>query len=100
MNNLDRWVKRVHLWLDHSLLRIIAIVLSMVTAGLVMWDPTHFALAIGGFGPVVSPVLIWATCATMVYGVGFVPQRWYWQVLFTPYLSLLVLLNVLSLRLL
>lgn len=100
MSNLDRWVKRGHQWLDYSLIRLVALVLSMATAGLVVWDPTYFAQAIGGFGPVISPALIWATCAAMVYGVGFVPLRWYWQVFFTPYFSLPVLLYILSLRLL
>ncbi|PSW18695.1 cyd operon protein YbgE [Photobacterium sanctipauli] len=99
MSNLNHWVKRVHQLVDVTLLRLLALVLSLATAGLVIWEPTLFAQAIGGFGPVISPAMIWATCAAMVFGVGFVPRRWYWQVFFTPYLSLPILLYIMWLRL-
>ncbi|MGF1699011.1 cyd operon protein YbgE [Photobacterium makurazakiensis] len=99
MSNLNLWVKRVHQWVDFTLLRLLALMMSLATAGLVIWEPTLFAQAIGGFGPVISPALIWASCAAMVFGVGFVPHRWYWQVFFTPYLSLPILLYIMWLRL-
>lgn len=99
MSNLDHWVKSAHQWLDFGLLRIASLLMSMASAGLVVWEPTLFAQAIGGFGPIISPALIWATCAAMVFGVGFVPRRWYWQVFFTPYISLPILAYILFLRL-
>lgn len=43
--------------------------------------------------------LIWVTCTAMIYGVGFVPLRWYWQVFFTPYLALPILSYIMWLRL-
>ncbi|MGF1679766.1 cyd operon protein YbgE [Photobacterium minamisatsumaniensis] len=99
MSNLNLWVKRVHQWVDIAPLRLLALMLSIATAGLVIWEPTLFAQAIGGFGPVISPALIWATCSAMVFGVGFVPHRWYWQVFFTPYISLPIMLYIMWLRL-
>ncbi|MDO6705673.1 cyd operon YbgE family protein [Photobacterium sp. 1_MG-2023] len=98
-NGLDLWVKKSHAWLAWSPLRVLALGMGLVTGGLVMWDPALFAQAIGGFGPVVSPALIWSCCAAMIFGVGFVPHRWYWQLLFTPYLALPILAAILWLRL-
>lgn len=99
MSNVDLRVKRVHQLLDSGLLRLLAMVLALAAAGLVIWEPTLFAQAIGGFGPVISPALIWATCTAMIFGVGFVPHRWYWQVFFTPYLALPILSYIMWLRL-
>ncbi|MCW8327487.1 cyd operon protein YbgE [Photobacterium sp. SDRW27] len=99
MSNLDLWVKRVHQLVDFGLLRMAALIMSMAAAGLVVWEPTLFAQAIGGFGPVISPALIWATCTAMIFGVGFVPHRWYWQVFFTPYFALPILSYIMWLRL-
>ncbi|KLV09106.1 cytochrome bd biosynthesis protein [Photobacterium aquae] len=100
MSNINHWVKRIHQWLDFGLLRVLGLVMSLVTACLVVWEPTLFAQSIGGFGPIISPAMIWATCAAMVFGVGFIPHRWYWQLFFTPYLSLPILAYILMLRLL
>lgn len=100
VSNFDHWVKQAHQPLNFSVLRMVGLLMSIVTAALVVWEPTLFAQAIGGFGPVISPALIWATCAAMVYGVGFVPTRWYWQLFFTPYAALPILAYILWLRLL
>ena len=100
MNKLNHWVGRVHQWIDYRLLRGVALAMSLATTGLVVWDPTHFAQMIGGFGPIISPAMIWATCASMVFGVGFVPRRWFTQLLLTPYVALPILVYILSLGLL
>ncbi|GAK84462.1 Cyd operon protein YbgE [Vibrio ponticus] len=39
----------------------------------------------------ISPLLIWAVCSSMVFGLSFKPRNWYWQVLFSPYISLGIL---------
>ncbi|GAB6262126.1 cyd operon YbgE family protein [Photobacterium sp. R1] len=98
-HRIDLWVKNSHAWLACSPLRLLALVMGLATGGLVMWDPVLFAREIGGFGPVVSPALIWSCCTAMIFGVGFVPCRWYWQVLFSPYIALPVLAVILWLRL-
>ncbi len=38
---------------------------------MVMWEPHKYADRIGGFNEVVGPLLIWAVCSSMIYGVGF-----------------------------
>ncbi|WP_299014502.1 cyd operon protein YbgE [uncultured Photobacterium sp.] len=100
MSNLDLWVKRIHQLLDSGLVRLLSMIMALCAGGLVIWEPMLFAQAIGGFGPIISPALIWATCTAMIYGVGFVPHRWYWQVFFTPYCALPILTYILWLRLL
>ncbi len=99
MSNLDLWVKGVHQRMDYGLLRLFSLAMALAATGLVMWDPRLFAQAIGGFGPIISPALIWSTCTAMVFGVGFVPRHWYWQVFFTPFVAMPVLTWILWLRL-
>ncbi|MCM0147318.1 cyd operon protein YbgE [Photobacterium galatheae] len=98
-NAVDLWVRKSHAWLACGPLRLLALVMGLVTAGLVMWDPELFSREIGGFGPVISPALIWSCCTAMIFGVGFVPRRWFWQVLFSPYIALPILAIILWLRL-
>ncbi|WP_206422902.1 cyd operon YbgE family protein [Photobacterium sanguinicancri] len=98
VSKIDLWVKAVHKHLDFGALRLVAMLAGLGLTALVVWDPTLFAQAIGGFGPVISPALIWSICTTMIYGVGFVPRNWYWQVFFTPYISLPVLTYIYWLR--
>jgi cyd operon protein YbgE len=63
-----------------------------------MWDPEAYAESIGGFNAVIGPMLIWAVCSSMVFGVGFKPRAWVWQLLFSPYASLTILLYLTVLR--
>ncbi|TOH31943.1 cyd operon protein YbgE [Vibrio parahaemolyticus] len=51
----------------------------------------------GGFNAVIAPALIWALCSSMVFGVGFKPRNWYWQLLFSPYFSLAILIYLTAL---
>nr|WP_086940232.1 cyd operon protein YbgE [Thaumasiovibrio occultus] len=84
--------------MNHGLLRTVVLLLGLVLVGSVMWEPTQFADAIGGFNFVRAVLLIWGCCAAMVYGVGFVPIKWYWQLFFTPYLSSAVVITFIVLR--
>lgn len=92
MSNLAEQVTRLHAPVDKALLRVLSLILGFMHVGLVMWDPHAYANAIGGFNVIIAPLMIWALCASMVFGIGFKPRRWYWQVLFSPYFSLTILL--------
>ncbi|MEH6532488.1 MAG: cyd operon protein YbgE [Photobacterium frigidiphilum] len=98
MSSLSVWVTQAHQLLDNTLLRALSFLLALASAGLVVWEPIHFAQAIGGFDLIKSPTLIWATCSAMIYGVGFVPRHWYWQVVFTPFIALPILSYIMWLR--
>ncbi|CDQ50582.1 Uncharacterized protein VANGNB10_cI1670c [Vibrio anguillarum] len=66
---------------------------------MIMWDPELYSQSIGGFNAVISPLMIWALCASMVFGVGFRPRKWFWQLLFSPYISLSILIYLTIIRL-
>ena len=91
MSNLADKVAKLHEPMDKTLLRVLALILGFMQVGLVMWDPNAYHREIGGFNAFIAPALIWALCSSMVYGVGFKPRNWYWQVLFSPYFSLAIL---------
>ncbi|CAH0532999.1 hypothetical protein VST7929_00850 [Vibrio stylophorae] len=67
--------------------RIISFIGATVFMALVMWDPVAFAESIGGFNVIRGIGLIWAVCIGMIHAVGFFPQRWYWQLIFSPFIA-------------
>ncbi|MDG3087716.1 cyd operon protein YbgE [Vibrio hannami] len=91
MSNLATKVAEIHRPVERALFRALSILMVFMHAGLVLWEPTQYAQAIGGFNTVISPLMIWAICTGVIFGVGFTPINWYWRVLFSPYISLLVL---------
>lgn len=97
MSNLADKVAKLHATMDKTLLRVLALILGFMHVGLVMWDPNAYHREIGGFNAFIAPALIWAVCSSMVYGVGFKPRNWYWQVLFSPYFSLAILIYLTAL---
>ncbi|ELS0751069.1 cyd operon protein YbgE [Vibrio vulnificus] len=100
MSNLDARIASLHEPLDKTILKVVALLLGLLHVGLVMWDPEAYATAIGGFNALIGPALIWAVCSSMVYGVGFKPRKWLWQLLFSPYFSLSILLFLTALYIL
>ncbi len=98
VSKIDRAVKLIHAPLSVLPLKLLAIVMALTITGLLMWEPRQFAEDIGGFSAGLAPLMIWATCSAMIFGMGFVPHRWYFQVFFTPYIALPILLYILGLR--
>ncbi|KIN11492.1 cyd operon protein YbgE [Vibrio mytili] len=92
MSNLADKIAAIHQPMDKTLLRVLSLILGFMHVGLVMWEPEAYSQAIGGFNALIAPALIWAICSSMVFGVGFKPRYWVWQVLFSPYISLAILL--------
>ncbi|MFC3025463.1 cyd operon protein YbgE [Vibrio zhugei] len=84
-------VAKWHAPMDNWPLRLLSIVLGFIHIGLVMWNPVSYADHIGGFNMVKGVLLIWAVCSSVVYGIGFKPRHWIWQITFSPYFSLIIL---------
>ncbi|PMH46196.1 cyd operon protein YbgE [Vibrio sp. 10N.286.49.B3] len=99
MSNMTEQVTRWHTPMDNAVLRAVALLLGFMHVGLVMWDPEVYATSIGGFNIIIGPLFIWALCSSMVYGIGFKPINWYWQLLFSPYFLLPILLYLTIIRL-
>lgn len=78
--------------MDKGPLRALSLLLALLAAGGVMWDPTRFANHAGQLPVLQGLVLIWAVCSGVIHGVGFRPQQTRWQALFSPLPAMLVLL--------
>ncbi|MEL7290782.1 MAG: cyd operon protein YbgE [Pseudomonadota bacterium] len=100
MSNLAHQVARLHAPVDKALWRALSLLLGFYHVAMLMWDPAKYSVSIGGFNPVIAPLLIWAVCSSMVFGVGFKPRHWVWQLWFSPYCSLTILGYLTVLRLL
>ncbi|CAK4067346.1 cyd operon protein YbgE [Vibrio sp. MarTm2] len=98
MSNLAAQVAKLHAPLDKTLFRVLSLVLGFYHVAMVMWDPEAYSASIGGFNALISPLLIWAICSSMVFGLSFKPRNWYWQILFSPYFSLAILSYLTLLR--
>ncbi|MDP5255038.1 MULTISPECIES: cyd operon protein YbgE [unclassified Vibrio] len=81
-------------YFDKALVRALSLLLGFTHLALVMWDPHQYSLQIGGFNGVISPLLIWSICSSMVSGVGFLPRHWMWQWVFSPLFSLPILFTI------
>nr|WP_303047976.1 cyd operon protein YbgE [Vibrio ostreicida] len=90
----------MHKPMDKRLLRALSLVLGFYHVAMIMWDPARYAESIGGFNALVSPMLIWAICSSMVFGLNFKPAHGLWQVLFSPYFCLTILSYLTLLRIL
>lgn len=99
MSKLALQVTEYHKPLDKTLFRVLSLVLGFYHVAMIMWDPELYSQSIGGFNTVISPLMIWALCASMVFGVGFRPRKWFWQLLFSPYISLSILIYLTTIRL-
>ncbi|NAX19289.1 MULTISPECIES: cyd operon protein YbgE [unclassified Vibrio] len=99
MSKLAMQVTEYHKLVDKTLLRVLSLLLGFYHIAMIMWDPELYSQSIGGFNSVISPLMIWALCASMVFGVGFRPRKWFWQLLFSPYISLSILIYLTIIRL-
>jgi cyd operon protein YbgE len=91
VSKLAQSIAGLHQPIERALFRALAIGLAFLHAGLVLWEPTQYAEAIGGFNARIGPLLIWAVCSGVIFGIGFTPINWYWRLLFSPYISLAIL---------
>ncbi|KUI99826.1 cyd operon protein YbgE [Vibrio sp. MEBiC08052] len=87
MNDFSALIAQWHRPINHIFYRILLMGVAFYHVALLMWNPQTYAATIGGFNLVVVVLLILAICASMIFGVGFKPRRWFWQILFSPYLA-------------
>ncbi|MFD2179963.1 cyd operon protein YbgE [Veronia pacifica] len=83
----------IHNRLQRTYLTLLSLVMAIACGALVMWDPHAFSEAIGGFNAANAVAIIWATCCSLIHGVGFKPKTFFWQLVFFPPLAWLVLLT-------
>lgn len=78
--------------MDKSPLRALSLLIALVLAGFMFWDPTRFAAKTSTLAVWHGFVLMWAVCAGVIHGVGFRPRAVLWQGVFCPLLADLVLI--------
>ncbi len=85
-------VDKCYQLLDKGPIRVLILILALVIAGSVMWDPTLFAAKTSSFLIWQGLLLIWATCSAMIFGVGFRPNKLIWRTVFHPLPAAIILI--------
>ena len=78
--------------MDKGPLRALSLLMALVLAGCIFWDPSRFAAKTSSLEIWHGFLIMWAVCAGVIHGVGFRPKSTLWQGLFCPLLADLVLL--------
>lgn len=91
VNNISQKMTDIHRPMDRALLRALFFMVAVFHISMFMWLPKAYADQVGGFNALLAILFIWALCSTMIYSVGFKPIFWLWQVLFSPYISGVIL---------
>ena len=85
-------VDKLYQLMDKSPLRALSLLMALLMAGCVIWDPTRFAARTSTLEIWQGLLLIWAVCTGVIYGVGFRQQRVLWRVIFMPLPAFVILL--------
>ncbi len=78
--------------MDKGPLRAFSLIMALVLAGCMFWDPTRFAAKTSSLSVWHSLLIMWAVCSGVIHGVGFRPKALLWQGIFCPLLAFIVLL--------
>jgi len=78
--------------MDKRPLRALSLIMALVLAGCMFWDPTRFAARTSELAIWHGLILMWAVCAGVIHGVGFRPRAVLWQGVFCPLVADLVLI--------
>jgi len=92
---MESLIAKLYAVMDRGPLRALSLVMALVLAGMIFWDPTRFAAKTSDFEIWQGFVLMWAICAGVIHGVGFRPRKLRWQTFFSPLLADIVLIYVL-----
>lgn len=71
--------------------RVLSLLLALIMAGHVFWDPTRFAAQTSPLAPWQGVMLVWAVCTCLIHGVGFQPRYLLWRLLFIPLPAIITL---------
>ncbi|KMK43915.1 cyd operon protein YbgE [Pluralibacter gergoviae] len=89
---MNKIIAYVYAVMDKGSLRALSLLMALVLAGCIFWDPSRFAAKTSSLEIWHGFLIMWAVCAGVIHGVGFRPKSLLWQGLFCPLLADLVLL--------
>lgn len=90
---MTTFVTTLYKLMDKGPLRALSLILALVLAGCMFWDPTRFAAKTSTLSVWHGFLLMWAVCAGVIHGVGFRPKAVHWQAVFCPLIAFLILLT-------
>ena len=91
MSSLADKIDNVQRPINNIIVRLLLVGVAIFHMAMLMWEPTAYSEQIGGFGGLLAPSLIYSVCTAFIFAVGFVPQKWIWKLLFSPYFSIVIL---------
>ena len=84
-------IAKLYAVMDKGPLRALSLVMALVLAGCMFWDPSRFAAKTSDLTVWHGLLLMWAVCAGVINGVGFRPKAVHWQGIFCPLIADIVL---------
>ncbi len=78
--------------MDKGPLRALSLILALVLAGCVLWNPFAFAAETSKLQIWHSFFVMWAISTGLVHGVGFKPRKLRWRIFFTPLPAMIILI--------
>ncbi|PIJ48754.1 cyd operon protein YbgE [Erwinia sp. OLTSP20] len=87
---MKRLIAQIWQWMDRRSLRLLSLLLALWLAGCLFWAPARFASHTSSLSLWQGWIIMWGVCASVVFGVGFQPQKLRWRALFLPLPALLV----------
>ncbi|MCI4186167.1 cyd operon protein YbgE [Dickeya dianthicola] len=85
------FIDRLYRCMDKGPLRALSLIMALLLAGCVFWEPARFAARTSSLAVWQGMALIWAVCTGVVHGVGFRPQRMRWRAFFSPFPAFVIL---------
>ncbi|MEM6159987.1 cyd operon protein YbgE [Erwinia sp. P6884] len=86
-------IRRLYRVMDKRPLRALSLLMALLLAGCIFWDPARFAANGGHLKIWQGLLLVWAVCTGVIHGVGFHPRRLRWQAFFSPLPAFIILLT-------
>ncbi|MEK0169773.1 MULTISPECIES: cyd operon protein YbgE [Pseudescherichia] len=84
-------IAKLYAVMDKGPLRALSLVMALVLAGCMFWDPSRFAAKTSDLTVWHGLLLMWAVCSGVIHGVGFRPKAVHWQGIFCPLIADIVL---------
>ncbi|WP_318370015.1 cyd operon protein YbgE [Enterobacter sp.] len=88
-------IAKMYAVMDKGPLRALSLVMALLLAGCMFWDPTRFAAKTSEFEIWHGFLMMWAVCAGVIHGVGFRPKAIHWKGVFCPLIADIVLATAL-----
>ncbi|MDW8846158.1 cyd operon protein YbgE [Erwinia sp. MMLR14_017] len=81
---MGQGIARLYQWMDKRPLRALSLLMALLLAGCIFWDPTRFAANSSSLAIWQGFLMMWAVCTGVIHGVGFRPRYLRWQLFFSP----------------